>query len=565
MTPRIIKSHHIFLFPFRWDLKSEDTSIDNISFESRANMHKIKSMLANKIINQSRKVNGTECKWQFFNFEIKSAKDFSEYNYFYPYLRDAFFSKQTNEADDHISLLQLEYQGASCLNYEIEANFYQDESQIIKHFILEIENITLNIYNPGIGILAFHLSNYLTNDQDDILLINDFRRRIYPQYLGGNPLTSAPKSNFLAQKITLTNQQNKPFTTPETFKSYDTLPKKDNVLKLPNFISEILTENFQTNTSNLKLDQVLIEPVIDDRMFVCCWYGNSNKIKNLANLSCSIFNKNCSYSYIDDSWWYKYIFIDGKDLGAGSCRLRHELSEQHTYYRHIEFGTLIGVSRYSFVMLTTEINPKDIEKGFSFIRDVLLVHIQTMYFQLVMMALIQRASVIRFSHEVTNLSSLENINQTINASSIESLHKKYIQFVNKFYFREITAQEQGIDLYDMLLTKMDTERNVRDLNKEIDELDQFITLKEQSKQTQQATTLTKVATILLPASLIAGILGMNTLDTNQMSKFLISCHPQWAFWISILTVILISYLIISLINYRFELNLSLNPFKRKQK
>jgi len=40
------------------------------------------------------------------------------------------------------------------------------------------------------------------------------------------------------------------------------------------------------------------------------------------------------------------------------------------------------------------------------------------------------------------------------SKKVSDLYLAYIRFVNKIYFREVTAYEQGIELYDMLRHKI---------------------------------------------------------------------------------------------------------------
>ena len=57
------------------------------------------------------------------------------------------------------------------------------------------------------------------------------------------------------------------------------------------------------------------------------------------------------------------------------------------------------------------------------------------------LVLVQRASMLRFSGEITKVSQLSNQDVEAVSKRVSSLYKEYIRFVNQIYFREITAQE----------------------------------------------------------------------------------------------------------------------------
>jgi len=90
----------------------------------------------------------------------------------------------------------------------------------------------------------------------------------------------------------------------------------------------------------------MIEPVIDDRMYTLCWYENDefSKLMKVRNRR--------SYAYEDSDDWYRFVFVDGDDSCCKNIDMRRDLIRKATYARWVEYGTLFGISRYSFVALT---------------------------------------------------------------------------------------------------------------------------------------------------------------------------------------------------------------------
>ena len=144
--------------------------------------------------------------------------------------------------------------------------------------------------------------------------------------------------------------------------------------------------------------------------------------------------------FVVTDFWYKYVFVD--DGGFVTCQnsgMKKELVKQSTYYRWQKLGTLYGVSRYSFVTIT------NMEaKGF------IDVHMRTIYSRMFELVILQRASILRFSGEVTKVSALKEGHDKELARRIRSLYREYIRFINQIYFQSVTVQDQGIELYDML-------------------------------------------------------------------------------------------------------------------
>ncbi|MBZ0200181.1 MAG: hypothetical protein K8H86_09960, partial [Ignavibacteriaceae bacterium] len=197
----------------------------------------------------------------------------------------------------------------------------------------------------------------------------------------------------------------------------------------------------------------------------------------------------------------------------------------------VEWGTLYGFSRYSSVMLTNSFS----DLGSS---TFLVRHLQTIYYKMAELCLLQRATVLSYSDEVTHVSNLlddQKRKESEIVKKISELYKHYILFVNKIYFREVTAQEQGIEMYNMMQGIMRLPSDVKDLDGEIGELNQFASIILEQKQTSQTTKLTKLATLFVIPTLLASLLGMNVLPNFvDIPEYLIfSGKLVLPFWISI--------------------------------
>jgi len=105
----------------------------------------------------------------------------------------------------------------------------------------------------------------------------------------------------------------------------------------------------------------------------------------------------------------------------------------------------------------------------------------------------------------------------LNQSEIEKVTKlyyDYINFINNFHLREITAQEQGIELYNLLLEKMNIKNEVEYIDNEIAELHTYVNMVEDRERNRKMANLNLLATFFLPATLLAAIFGIGFI-TNQ--------------------------------------------------
>ncbi len=491
-------SYHIFLFPFRWDCIGEsfENSVYEIDIEKRLQISHF-----DKILKGS---------WKFDKFKIDEAKDYNEFVFFYDYVRDAIYN--TEPIDKNQTAYYYKYL-VNALTDKYVINI--EKEKISMKFELCVDSISLKLFDTGIGILGFHLENLSYDDPNDILLINEFGRRIYPQYLVENFEIKAEsygaQGTFLAKSIELQLDRQEPLIEDflrYTKKDHLIVEKNQSPVYLPKFIDGLFNCNgkeYVTTNFNDSHHKILINPIIDDRMFVLSAYMNSSIPPLLKHFD---INAN-EYAYITDDYWYKYVFVDTEQKTCQSKVMSKELIQKATYDRWIESGTLYGLSRYSFMAMMSH--------G-TFSKDVLMNHVKTMYYQMVVLCLAQRASILRFSDEVTYISTLTKSS----TNNISNLYKKYIQFVNKIYFREITSQEQGIELYQKLQEQMNLPRDIKDLDGEIGELHNYADLKEDKKTNDLVTFLTVISVIFLIPTLIMGYYGMNSIDDIVQLKSLYS-------------------------------------------
>jgi hypothetical protein len=464
-------SFHAFLFPFEWQ---DEEVPQRATLEDK---NKLDTVL---------KLMGSGGHWQRRSSWEKptSVVQYNEANYFYDFVRPVLYDTNDDKT------LQAHYYHKTPQN---------DTEYVIRlsggrEYRLEVDDIVVSFYKMGVGVLAFHLYNRQQNQSSpaDILAINQYGRRLYPPFLGA-PMDKlgtqaffeyddwaagldGPKYDQIPASIHLETNGN--VWAKEEYLAYHKAPDLE---EEPGLIQQLLPAIV---TKRLKLN-----PVLDDRMFVLSWYGHNEYADQLKK------------NYGTNSWWYRYIFVDGGAYAscANEGMLETQLNE-HSYHRWTKNGTFYGASRYSFVCLTQQLSS-------GFFPKLLCSHVQTIYYKVVLLCLIQRACLMRFSAEVTDISRMKARELQL-GRKVSSLYKQYLRFVNRIYFREVTAQEQGIELYDLIQSRMRLAEHVKDLEGEIEELHNYVSMLEEENRNDKLDLLTYIGAFFVVPSFIATYLAL---------------------------------------------------------
>ena len=165
--------------------------------------------------------------------------------------------------------------------------------------------------------------------------------------------------------------------------------------------------------------------------------------------------------------------------------------------------------------------------------DYLIAYFETEYVRMAELVLMQRASVLRFSAEVTQISKLSGTKDF--SERVSSLYREYIRFVNRFYFREISAQDQAIEIYQKLYDAMNLKEQVEKLDGEIEELHNYVSMREESRTNRTMSLLTWITTIFLPVTVVAGYFSMNDSNTKMCMQSII----MFCFAIVVISIVLI--------------------------
>lgn len=468
-------SYHIFYFPFKWELPEKR----QMTFSEQVDLQSIRF--------------NTLSSWKrvWIDSDEEQNDVYNEKNYYFPFVHPVLYDDNTP--------------GSLIYHFErkepkIGPVFYNISLKGGVTYRLRVDAINVNLYSTGVGTLSFYCRNERESQSgpNDILRINQYGRRIMPPFIGDVELRIETAASLEIEGL----DAPAPDTYREDFNRYTNLDS----WKPASFICTLMND---------LVENIQITPAVDDRMFVACWYGNNELSAEIfgkyngdkpeetkADLSEEEKEQKRLESFLYGDFWYRFIFVDAGDLTCQNWAMQKDLIDKQTYPRWQRYGTLHGCSRYSLVMLSNT-------SGYA--KEVLLRYFVTIYSRMVELVLVQRASLLRFSSEVTQVSKLPSQEVGVVSERISSLYKEYIRFVNQVYFRNITAQDQGIELYEMLMGTLQMKQKIEDLDKEIEELHQYVSLMEDRERNIKATKLNDIAGILLPASIVTGLFGMNQL------------------------------------------------------
>lgn len=449
-------SFHTFLFPFQWKISnleerpfSEQIDLKNIHFAQSPNWE----------------------RWAVPPVDRKESDDlYNERNYFYEFVHPALY-------DDNS-------EGTLLRHFERREPKHQDVTYRIvcgqdrNVYELDVQAINLNLYSTGVGVLSFYLYNTRYPDIPSILSINQYGRRVFPPFIA-----DVQNRDELAHELSFDGLNG---VYSENFSGYN------------NGVRSNTPASFITKMVKEVAGNITLQPVVDDRMFVLCWYKNDEWSDKYVD----DFN---GFLHQDEDW-YKLVFVD--NAGSPSCQndgMRFDIIQAATYERWQKWHSLYGVSRYSMVYLTNSGCP-----------DYLISYFETEYARMAELVLMQRATVLRFSAEVTDISNMSAGSGF--TERVSSLYKEYIRFENQIYFREVSAQDQGIEMYQKLYGAMNIKEQVEKLDDEIEELHNYVALREDLRTNRIMSLLTWITTIFLPVTVVTGFFSMTNAAFSPESR-----------------------------------------------
>lgn len=477
-------SYHTFLYPFYWE-SDQKTS---------AGRHK------NQMLDCVEK----NSRWSeaYLQDEIKTSSahfgedilNYNTYQYFMPKARGLIFDNRLRKNSRDSSFIRcFQIRGIcpekSCLKLKLGI-----EKEQYVWYRLPVLQIRLEIMEDlQIGIVILETENLgecsdeENGDYRDILIhasqkkrlmeitrVNDLGRRIFSPYLSLQKDGRIEKAGEAPARIRLLIVRE-----GETEEIYDlvnceSLHQKAATGKLrlsqvpEGFSRLILGEDGSFFDPSEQYET--LKPAVDDRMFTICCMG-ADSLPGLQEAADGRY----AYQHAEKQFLpyaeqlYQLIFLERE--GNLSCQNPDMLVKKlgtHMYTRWIRYGTVYGITEYSFICVTgCDTSGRLSDKLCGSVINPFLSE----YMEMAKISLLQRAAIIRLENDASLLSRkmyqnpacTESLTASSDAGSaaaqesieiaigeIQDLWKKYVLFQSELFLPEVTFQEQGAEIYDIL-------------------------------------------------------------------------------------------------------------------
>ncbi|MBT9174938.1 MAG: hypothetical protein DDT22_00604 [candidate division WS2 bacterium] len=437
--------------------------------------------------------------WKREVYTLNTADNYNEYYYFHYFVREAIFNKHGNTGMEY--LVRTDYK-----SMKVDYIIGDDKNLEEKSMVTDIKSIDLHLFDNQIGLLTI-TTEKVTGDNEttfnDFIRYNDIARRVYPPYLTAdedNTKHLKSGSKLLPNKITIykENEENGE-SISEDFPPLTLKEDNHDVLYLSKIIRELLSPLELTKIKNRQKDKFYFTPFADDRMFIISYFADSE----LSNELTKRHDNTDNYPYeipntkpSDD--WYRFIFVDGNFKNIQNPVMQRELISKHTYSRWADYGTLYGFSRYSLVMLCSMNAPSHLKQ-----------YMKSMYYQMALIVLFQRAMLLKFSDDMADfLKLLQKESLPKQRDRTNKLCGDFIKFINKYWFLEITPQEQGIEMYSQWLGLINLNKLYEKITQEITSLSNYLENKIVFETSRKLAIITVIGFPFVAISLLFSFWGL---------------------------------------------------------
>jgi len=415
---------------------------------------------------------------------------YGEFLYFHPFIQQIFFDKK----DSAIAVLEREDIS--------EARIQLREGDVVWRF--PVERVNLFLFPTDVAIAAVQLNmpqaeQYAAEHElllSDLMDILDWSRRIYPPFF---------------------NNENRPGLVPKLF---EWLPSAyGNSSDFECMDSYLRTTAEKRTTPVARHWRTLMSPLRpedhDDAEGLCYSQLEDDRLGVL------------SYIAVDDPQrispqdWVRLAFCD--EHGASnkwpySRSFLESFDRENCYDRFWDpaegFTTRYLLTGYSFLAVGRQTD--------DFFRFVVPQHVEQQYFLLAVLAHMQKASLLGFWKRLADMQQefeKEKASDESKATLFEAQEWLLVDlsdFISRFYFREVSNQLQGMELFDCMTKQM----RIPQLFAEVVQQSEFVrkvlfeqwqekTIAKQDRIATYQSDLGQLAHKLLPLSIAASVLGLS--------------------------------------------------------
>jgi hypothetical protein len=401
-------------------------------------------------------------RWEPFTFSREKLGD--EFSYFFPYTRE-FLGSQIY----HFTFRPRELRLKVC--------DYDD-------LVPKLTKARLHLFPLGIGILSLHVEGITPLSFGRLLDFNsDFRY-----------LSKAYSTQTLPQ-ITLETPTRR---APQEAHNQEGL--------------HALIDDFLWEVGGIPQSQLL-----DDRTIVYSY--------------AALKRDSVSRDYPLDDLFFKFLFVDHTDGDAlPDADFRRELLAKHEYRRWRNYtannedqSVRFGFSRYSGVVMGTESLsdsnlpsqsshpaldiPSDSTEEKDFVKDTIFRHFRTMYYDMALILLFHRTALLKLSDDLSRV-DIEAQDSHERRDRVRQLRAQVLEFTNRYWFGEITNQDQGIEMFDCWKNALRNKDLFDEVHRELQEYDDQLRNLDAERLNNTLAVLTAGGFLFLPVALATYFLAI---------------------------------------------------------
>lgn len=536
------ESWHLFIAPLYIEKASSTNPHD--AFEEVENLKK-------SIMNDSH------FKLKERRFHIETPNDYNVFQYFFDDARRSIFwfdeqadNEEKGAIQFRLNVTDRPYKqedaepiGELLLRiYESDKNpdsskhgeFDKTKAVLTDEIQLELMDVDIMLYQFNVGHVSF-LCRYIHPgegpDQEEnfykyILMINDRMRRLYLHWLSKGLENSAPddlEGRICAQvdgrapyhdvRIAVRDKYcNKSYTEADIIEEDYSACLVYEELDVSGVNRPVLLEAALGGMEKRKLG-CSFELLEDNRMFTAAYI-----LPKHLDAFLNVFNMEDVSSLNESERWHKLLTVDTpkNSMITNNDAVRLETIKNSTYVRWLDSDdvgntTLFGYTKHSFIMVGDRTN-------FHF-KNVVKLNFLHQYSEMARLVLAQTAAVHRFGRVIYDLSGKISTPKAAKDfgmdqktfREVSEFKQNFNDFVNRLFFKEITSQIQGGELYKLLQGKQEINSYMNELKEEINQLSDHLEMLQRQSQEKSIHLLTQTTIILGVLTFITGFYGTNFL------------------------------------------------------
>ena len=344
----------------------------------------------------------------------------------------------------------------------------EDRSGTDEEYVFPIVSLKLHLYDYGVGLLFMEVVGGVSDYKNpsskcieiaDILKCNDLMRRWIL------PFTSKDDTIITASMISITE-----FETGADISKYDFLEDNKSV-QMANY-SDVRKRLNGINQFTLaallgwkyrdckekknEFENISLHSYKDERTFLISLIRNSELsdkiadyyddskagLQDTSNNHLVLVGKHQRMELME--LLYAIAYVDQTHITCQNNEMKEKLLSEAIYDRWSGYGTIHAITKYSMICVTTE---KQL------VNDTVVRPFLEEYVYLFAIAFAQKKILEKFSEEMGKLAGKLRASRIIYPNTkfkLSSIQKKYVLFQNTLMLKDVTLQDQGIDMYDQM-------------------------------------------------------------------------------------------------------------------